>query len=147
MVLYLLLNRHLLWQTADEALTHSAACAKKIFTSKSKISRAKFDEKVLEQQMKQVLESKGLDSDVPLENLNPGACKTFVVANRTRASGSAVLMRTYNNYPSTNAFHATILQAARATTAAPTLFLLIVINNIEYADGGVECNNPVQLVC
>ena len=70
---------------------------------------------------------------------------TFVVATRTRASGSAVLMRTYNNYPSTNAFHATILQAARATTAAPTLFLPIVINNIEYADGGVECNNPVQL--
>ena len=82
-----------------------------------------------------------MNSDISLENLNPGACKTFVVATRMSASRSTVLMRTYNYYLSTNASLAAILQAVRL----PTLFLPIFINNIEYTDGGGESNNPVQL--
>ena len=54
-------------------------------------------------------------------------------------------MRTYNNFPSVEAFPATIWQAARATTAAPTFFLPILINDIEYSDGGTGFNNPSEL--
>jgi predicted acylesterase/phospholipase RssA len=54
-------------------------------------------------------------------------------------------MRTYNNFPSAEAFPAKVWQAARATTAAPTFFLPIVINDIEYSDGGTGFNNPIEV--
>ena len=54
-------------------------------------------------------------------------------------------MRTYNNFPSVEAFPAKIWEAARATTAAPTFFLPIIISDIEYTDGGTGFNNPAEL--
>jgi predicted acylesterase/phospholipase RssA len=80
-----------------------------------------------------------------MENPLSNACKTFVVATSTRAAGTPVLMRTYNNFPLVAAFPAKIWEAARATTAAPTFFLPITINDIEYADGGTGFNNPAEL--
>lgn len=91
------------------------------------------------------MESKGLNSEALLYNPNPNACKTFVVATSTRVAGPPVLMRTYNNFPSFEAFPAKVWEAARATTAAPTFFLPITINDIEYADGGTGFNNPTEL--
>lgn len=95
--------------------------------------------------MKKVIKGKGLDPQAPLENPEPNACKTFVVATRTRAAGTPVLMRTYNNFPSVEAFPGMVWEAARATTAAPTFFLPILINDIEYSDGGTGFNNPAEL--
>jgi predicted acylesterase/phospholipase RssA len=132
-------------QTIDEAIEQYKAFTKKIFTSKSKNARAKFDHEILEQHFKEVIQSKGLDSNVFLENPNSNACKTFVVATSTRAAGTPVLMRTYNNFPSVEAFPAMVWQAARATTAAPTYFLPILIDDIEYSDGGTGFNNPSEL--
>jgi len=54
-------------------------------------------------------------------------------------------MRSYNKFPSIAAFPATVWQAARATTSAPTFFLPIVINRVEYSDGGTGFNNPAEL--
>ena len=51
-------------------------------------------------------------------------------------------MRSYNKFPSISAFPATVWQAARATTSAPTFFLPIVISRVEYSDGGTGFNNP-----
>jgi predicted acylesterase/phospholipase RssA len=133
------------FQTVDEAFDSYKAFTKKVFTSKSKNPWAKFEHQTVEQVFKQVIQGKGLDSDVLLENSNPKACKTFVVATSTRAAGTPVLMRTYNNFPSAQAFPAMVWQAARATTAAPTFFLPIVINDIEYSDGGTGFNNPVEV--
>jgi Patatin-like phospholipase len=95
--------------------------------------------------VKEVIKGKKMDPQVLLENPNPNACKTFVVATSTRASGTPVLMRAYNNFPSVEAFPAMVWQAARATTAAPTFFLPILINDIEYSDGGTGFNNPTEL--
>ena len=55
------------------------------------------------------------------------------------------LFRTYQapKYPSPNC---TIWEAVRATSAAPTFFKHIVIDGESYIDGGMGCNNPVQLV-
>lgn len=119
--------------------------AQKIFTSKSKDRRALFDHVALEQQVKEVIREKFIQEEAPLANNKIGACKTFVVATRPRASGSPVLMRTYDNFPWVEAFPGTIWQAARATTAAPTLFLPVVIDDIQYCDGGIGYNNPAEL--
>ena len=92
-----------------------------------------------------MIKSKDLDPQTYLENPNSDACKVFVVASRPRDAGLPVLMQTYNNLPSTEAFPAMIWEAARATTAAPTFFLPIGINRIKYSDGGTGFNNPTEL--
>jgi hypothetical protein len=132
-------------QTIDEAIENYKAFAKQIFNSTLKPSRAKFDHEILEQHVKEVLQGKGMDSHVMLQNPDPDACKTFIVATSTRAAGTPVLMRTYNNFPSVEAFPAMVWQAARATTAAPAFFLPILIDDIEYSDGGTGFNNPIEL--
>jgi Patatin-like phospholipase len=81
-----------------------------------------------------------LQPDALLEE--PNTCKTFVVAIRTRGAGaSAIRMRTYNT-DDHDAFSARIWEAARATSAAPTFFDPITINDIKYGDGGTGWNNP-----
>jgi Patatin-like phospholipase len=132
-------------QTVDEVIESYKAFAKKIFTSTSKNPRAKFDHEILEQEVKEVIKHKNLDPQVPLENPNPNACKTFIVATNTQASGTPVLMRAYNNFPSVEAFPAMVWQAACATMTAPMFFLPILINNIEYSDGSTGFNNPTEL--
>src|ERR1700731_2295324 len=85
--------------------------------------------------------------DVPWYEMYPilHTCKTFVVATRVRAAGSPVLMQAYDNFPLSESFEATIWQAARATSAAPTFFAPVVIDDVRYADGGTGYNNPADL--
>lgn len=40
-----------------------------------------------------------------------------------------------------------MFQVARATSAAPTYFPPKTINNEDYADGGVFCNDPIMAIC
>ena len=61
-----------------------------------------------------------------------------------RASGS-VRMRTYDTSIA-DASDICIWQAARATSAAPTFFPPILIDKINYGDGGVGWNNPTKEV-
>ena len=107
---------------------------------------AKFDHDVFVQQIKDVINTAGLDSNDRLRNSNPSACKTFVVAVNTLVLGRPILMRSYDNPPSAEAFDCMIWEAARATSAAPTFFLPIDINGIKYSDGGVGFNNPTELL-
>lgn len=106
---------------------------------------ARFDESILEQRIKSIIRSQGLDGDAPLSDPRSDACRTFVVATSIRAAGSPVLMQTYDNFPLSEALSATIWQAARATSAAPTFFLPVVINGVRYGDGGTGWNNPIEL--
>jgi hypothetical protein len=91
------------------------------------------------------MKSRQLNEDEPLENVSQTGCKTFVASTIIQAAGSPVLMRTYDNLPSTEAFEATIWQAARATSAAQTFFKPITIDDVRCADGGTGHNNPTQL--
>ena len=77
--------------------------------------------------------------------MHPDVCRTFIVATSLRAAGTPVLMRTYDNFPSTEAFPAAIWQVARATSAAPTFFDPILVDDVRYGDGGTGCNNPTEL--
>jgi len=131
-------------QSVDDALKAYKRFAGEVFTSKLKGSTAKFDHNTFERQIKEIVTSQGLDRDTPLGQTRPDGCKTFVVATSLRA-GRPVLMQTYDNYPSTETFPAFIWQAARATSAAPAFFEPIMIDDVEYADGGTGSNNPVEL--
>jgi len=73
---------------------------------------------------------------------HPEACRTFVVSTTLRASGS-VRMRTYDT-STADASDICIWQAARATSAAPTFFAPILIDNVSYGDGGIGWNNPTK---
>ena len=106
-------------------------------------SRAKFDHKVLEECMKRVIQDSPLRLEPNASLKSPFTCKTFVVSTMLRASGFAVRMHSYDTLTA-DAFLASIWQAARATLAALTLFLLICINGIIYGDGGVGWNNPSE---
>ena len=77
-----------------------------------------------------------------LEDTRPNACRTFVVATSLQATGS-VRMTTYPTRTS-DPFHAKIWEAARATSAAPTIFAPITIDDIRYGDGGTGWNNPTK---
>ena len=57
------------------------------------------------------------------------------------------LFRTYNNrFQRHSADHCRIVEAARATTCAPSFFPDIQVDGIYYSDGGIGYNNPSQLV-
>jgi Patatin-like phospholipase len=69
-------------------------------------------------------------------------CRTFVVSISLRSQGDiATRMRTYDILTE-DAFRAHIWEAARATSAAPTFFAPISIEDITYGDGGTGWNNP-----
>jgi hypothetical protein len=116
-----------------------------VFTSTLKSNKAKVDHRVLEEQIKSVIKSSrlNLDENAPLKDSRNGACKTFVVAESIRAGGVAVRMQSYDSR-SAFAFEASIWQAARATSAAPTFFMPVEIDGVLYGDGGTGWNNPTE---
>ena len=77
-----------------------------------------------------------------LKDARPNLCPTFVVATSLRAGG-AVRMRSFGTRYN-DPFSASIWEVARATSAAPTYFLPITIDDVEYGDGGTGWNNPTK---
>ncbi|MCJ1344795.1 hypothetical protein MMC31_002998 [Peltigera leucophlebia] len=76
---------------------------------------------------------------------NSDLCRTIVVALRENGVSQAPhLFRSYNNYK--RAPQCAIWEAARATSAAPSYFKPIKINESRYLDGGIGANNPSVLV-
>lgn len=67
----------------------------------------------------------------------------------TKALNTPVLFRTYTTDTAVDALassECTIWQAARATSAAPTLFNPIEIGRQHFVDGATGLNNPVEVV-
>ena len=85
----------------------------------------------------------GLSPDTQLQDPRPDLCRTFVVATSLRSAGGACRMRTYDTLTA-DAFPARIWEVARATSAAPTFFSPIYIDDVRYGDGGTGWNNPVK---
>ncbi|TAQ91338.1 hypothetical protein B7494_g305 [Chlorociboria aeruginascens] len=81
-------------------------------------------------------------------------CKTFVVAADQSDTQSPLILRSYNNSHRNNDFlnYLLILEACRATSAAPTFFAPLTLKDPETGrqkvliDGGIVYNNPVTLV-
>jgi len=108
----------------------------------SKASSSKFDHNALESLLKNVIAESPLTLQPDALLKEPNACKTFVVAIRTRGSGSAAhRLRSYDT-GTADAFSGQIWEAARATSAAPTFFQPITIKGVKYGDGGTGWNNP-----
>src|SRR5579859_4326883 len=128
----------------DESIQSYMAFTSQIFSSKSKRGPAEFNHLVFEHEMKRLVVSRTLDAETFLAHSGANTCKTFVVTTRARASGSPVLMRTYDTAYN-DAFPATIWQASRATSATPKFFSPITIDGITYVDGGLSWNNPTEL--
>jgi hypothetical protein len=100
----------------------------------------------LETEIKKVLKSRGKSDHAPLKS--PDGCKTFVVAV-TSSGGAVNHLRTYV-HPTDGATECTIVEAARATSAAPNFFKPITIHSPStgirstYVDSGVGYNNPSE---
>jgi patatin-like phospholipase/acyl hydrolase len=75
-------------------------------------------------------------------------CLSFVltVDSANLNNKKAVCLRTYiNDKVPDSLCNYKIWEAARATTAAPTYFPRMKLDDYEYIDGGVGFNNPVLL--
>jgi len=101
----------------------------------------RYNEKELELKLKEMLETLSLSSDAPL--LETNGCKTFVIAVRHEVlDGPPVRLKSYRLDGSE--VRCSILQAARATSAAPTIFPPESIGLTKYVDGGIRYNNPAE---
>jgi len=101
----------------------------------------RYNVKDLEDNIETVLHKAEETRETGLFDDRPDCCRTFVVAKRRLAlDASAVLLRSYEIDGSE--VQCTILEAARATSAAPTFFPEAKIGRDYYIDGGIGSNNP-----
>src|SRR5437763_7117486 len=85
------------------------------------IRKYRYDHRILEQNIERVLKKVGATRETEIYDDREDCCKTFVVAKRHLAHDSAaVLFRSYE--VDGTEIPCTILEAARATSAAPTYF-------------------------
>lgn len=108
-----------------------------------------YDPGELENVVKQCVREKLGNADVRLDDIRVRASPekkiphVFVVA-RTSTSDSITIFRNYKYgaYKPNKPMKAKIWEAARATSAAPTFFPPMKIDDVEYIDGGIGNNNP-----
>jgi hypothetical protein len=148
------------FKTVDDAIQKYRSLAEEVFTSESSDPGALFDHLVLEERIKDAI----VAAPAPVPNTlgrdakfkdpdfwdwrvteSKGGCRAFVATVHTRGSGAhPTLLRTYRT-KSDNPFPGRIWEAARATSAAPTYFSTITIDEVIYGDGGLGYNNPTRL--
>lgn len=131
-----------------DCITEYIALSKKVFGNPRWCARSpKYDERVLETEVKKVLKKQlgNEGENAVLEDTRLDACKVFVVAT-IKATGNPRLLRSYS-YRDTRATTCTIVEAIRATSAAPTYFKSKTFGTppTKYQDGGMGHNNPSQL--
>lgn len=129
----------------DDAIIKYKNLSENVFTSKSNDPKATFDHMVLEREIKDVVATAvigGQSPSIQLMDSRTDLCRTFVVAT-SRHAGGAVRLRSYGTRDA-DPFPASIWQAGRATSAAPTFFAPIEIDDVVYGDGGTGWNNPTK---
>lgn len=116
--------------------------------------RCRFDFNVLEANVKELIKQRLGNEDHVMSTKSelpkaPRQCRTFVVAQMAgNVTAPPTIFRSYNAEGVSKAKCA-IWEAARATSAAPSFFKPMTIENppppITYVDGGLGYNNPSQL--
>jgi len=116
--------------------------------------RCRFDFNTLEAKLKELIEQRLGNKDhvmyaVPKPPKTLMQCRTFVVAQMaSNVTAPPTIFRSYNA-EGVSRSKCAIWEAARATSAAPSFFKPMTINNptppITYVDGGLGYNNPSQL--
>ncbi|RSM08652.1 hypothetical protein CEP52_004611 [Fusarium oligoseptatum] len=107
-------------------------------------TQARFDSTRLEDAIKQTITDKGFSPSDFLENGTDQGCKTFVCA-ASKSPRSTFRLRSYKPLEKSSV-SATICEAALATSAASTFFDSVRIGNMEFVDGALGANNPVDEV-
>jgi len=116
--------------------------------------RCRFDYNLLETKIKEMVEQRLGDKDFvisakPKPIKTPQQCRTFVVAQMAgNVTAPPTLFRSYNA-EGVSRSKCAIWEVARATSAAPSFFKPMTIENppppITYVDGGLGYNNPAKL--
>ncbi|KAF8158515.1 acyl transferase/acyl hydrolase/lysophospholipase [Crassisporium funariophilum] len=141
--------------TVDQCIEAYEKLASKIFNAgimskieNGSVTGARYSATVLEQAIKDIVKQYTGNADEPMRDPQD-ECKVFVLACRADDLSNRVAthLRTYTNKNVEKSFaDYTIWQAARATSAAPTYFPRIKLDDYEYVDGGLGFNNPVLLL-
>ncbi|KAJ4295580.1 hypothetical protein N0V90_007593 [Kalmusia sp. IMI 367209] len=100
----------------------------------------RFSSEALRDAVAQVIKECGLPEDELFDNGQKPRCKVFVCTKFQKTNASTRL-RNYR-LPSGDDHRPTILQAALATSAAPTYFSDIAIDGMKFVDGALGANNP-----
>jgi hypothetical protein len=114
--------------------------------------QCRFDYKVLEKAMQNVIKCRLTSEDCSMSDAAKASyhvCPTFVVAKMaTHVDGPPTVFRSYSG-KGIGPSQCSIWQAARATSAAPSFFKEMYIDNprpgINYVDGGLGHNNPAEV--
>ncbi|KFX96894.1 hypothetical protein V490_03085 [Pseudogymnoascus sp. VKM F-3557] len=137
--------------SVPEAIDTYRLLAKQVFSErKGRGKDGTFKASNLEKAMKETIESKlgKGHADDKMFMTDPVSCKTFVCAvPAMHINNQPRLFRTWSADENPG-YNCMIWEAARATSAAPTLFKRIYIGDAgieeEFIDAGLGCNNPVQ---
>jgi patatin-like phospholipase/acyl hydrolase len=162
-----MLTNSLASQTVDKAIEKYNTLSKTIFGKKLPLFQrwnATYDEAALEECLKRVIRESpfGLQENALLKTTIPTAdrpevrrsgrrfqgCKTFVVStNLDKESSRPVILRSYNiqGIKPERASSCKIWEAGRATSAAPTFFKPIVLDDQNFSDGATIANNPTYI--
>ncbi|EIM91654.1 FabD/lysophospholipase-like protein, partial [Stereum hirsutum FP-91666 SS1] len=154
-IIALMLGR--LRMSVDDALHTYAKLSREVFSDKKLRGDGVFKASKLESAIKKVISAQPAamnDSEARMRDdaSSSVSCRTFVCVTVPNALGAPTptLFRTYE--PRHERFvNCKIWEAARATSAAPTFFKAVEIDNgfgvrSRYTDGGIGYNNPAGVV-
>ena len=151
-----------MYETVDECINAYMTMSQEIFAVDQVLAgriplgddRCRFDFNVLEANVKELIKQRLGNEDYimsakPEPPKVPRQCHTFVVAQMAgNVTAPPTIFRSYSAEGVSRAKCA-IWEAARATSAAPSFFKPMTIENpappITYVDGGLGYNNPSQL--
>ncbi|KAF2156379.1 FabD/lysophospholipase-like protein [Myriangium duriaei CBS 260.36] len=108
--------------------------------------QGRYNHVALEEGVKALLRSRGLEEDALLKDQEKKACKVFVTATSAGSSTTDVLASYYRRRGAAELYRCTrVWEAARATSAASTFFesIDIGLSARRFRDGGTGANNPV----
>lgn len=141
----------------DESIEAYTKLSKAVFSKReSRIGlgikgnlKAKFSSQKLREAIESVLKEKGFALDAPFNDKHTDisrSCRTFV-CSCDRTTKDVVRIKSYDIPGKSSPIRPlTIVEAALATSAAPSFFDRIDIDDVIYLDGALGANNPVKQV-
>lgn len=110
-------------------------------------NECRFDYNVFEETIKKIIRERADDENCTMD-FRSSSAHTFVVTRKALDAAAPTVIRSYSGQ-GVRANKCPLWQAARATTAAPSFFKAMYIDNprpgIHYIDGGLGHNNPSQI--
>lgn len=134
--------------TVNEALTVYNDLMPIMFprSRQSKRTTPRYDAEVLEHAIRDILRRHNINPDTATLDLPPHKCQIALVSKRAQTiDGVEMIFRSYYVSHQVDPTTIPIWKAVRATTATPGFFKPISIDQVEYIDGSIGCNNPALL--